>query len=561
MALTKAHNRMIDGSSINVVDYGADPTGVADSTSAIQTAIYAGLSQRKAVKLPGGLFKVSQLILKRGTRLIGEGYMGTQPNQTKAQTTIQQIDGNEKSMIILEPTAGPSGSGAEADDIHVSDMLLYGPSSATTGEYHGIEFVDSDGDALSVAGTAVFERLYFRDWKGSGIKTGTRVYALIIQDCRSIENGRYGFEINGNADAIKISNVTVEQNRLAGIYLGEQPANFMSSVDNVYAECAFSNPFGNHPDFAFACPYVIEFGATANQSNSVWHLSNINAKANQGTNVGCDAVFYLNYDGASGEKSPNLIWTNVVPETQVAVTGNQSIVYDKYASSRIGGDNAVSGKYFQDGSYETSNWSGTRFSKKISSENTTGTASPLTLNRPNAGRVLLVEQDGTNFGSLKSVDNTNPDLYILNERTDWGIRLIGTSGLMPCSSTGLNLDDQRSLGVASSKWSVVFAGTGSINTSDERKKQDIRELSEKEKAVAVSLKSLVKAFRFNNAVEQKGDDARIHVGVIAQEVIAAFEAEGLDPMRYGIVCYDEWEDGNSYGIRYEELLAFIISAL
>jgi hypothetical protein len=44
-------------------------------------------------------------------------------------------------------------------------------------------------------------------------------------------------------------------------------------------------------------------------------------------------------------------------------------------------------------------------------------------------------------------------------------------------------------------------------------------------------------------------------------------------MRYGIVCYDQWDaelddDGNeitpagdSYGVRYEELLAFIIAAL
>jgi hypothetical protein len=61
--------------------------------------------------------------------------------------------------------------------------------------------------------------------------------------------------------------------------------------------------------------------------------------------------------------------------------------------------------------------------------------------------------------------------------------------------------------------------------------------------------------------------------------MAAFRAEGLDPMRYAIVCYDEWEasdavvdddgtvislaveTGNRYGVRYEELLAFIISAL
>ena len=79
-------------------------------------------------------------------------------------------------------------------------------------------------------------------------------------------------------------------------------------------------------------------------------------------------------------------------------------------------------------------------------------------------------------------------------------------------------------------------------------------------------------------VAAKGDAARIHVGVIAQEVADAFRAEGLDPMRYAIICYDEWLDsdavtegdtvvtparkaGNRYGVRYEELLAFIVSAM
>lgn len=59
---------------------------------------------------------------------------------------------------------------------------------------------------------------------------------------------------------------------------------------------------------------------------------------------------------------------------------------------------------------------------------------------------------------------------------------------------------------------------------------------------------------------------------MAQEVMAAFQSEGLDPLRYSIICYDEWdaeldEDGNEvrpagnrYGVRYEELLAFIIAA-
>lgn len=134
-------------------------------------------------------------------------------------------------------------------------------------------------------------------------------------------------------------------------------------------------------------------------------------------------------------------------------------------------------------------------------------------------------------------------------------------------------DNTVSIGTAANRWSVVYAGTGTINTSDEREKQDIADLDAAEKRVAVALKGLVKKFRFKDAVQAKGDAARIHFGVIAQEVIASFKAEGLDANRYAIVCYDEWDAefddngnevrpaGNRYGVRYEELLAFIISAL
>lgn len=42
MALTKAHNRMIAGSYVNVLDFGADATGVLNSASAIQAAVDHG---------------------------------------------------------------------------------------------------------------------------------------------------------------------------------------------------------------------------------------------------------------------------------------------------------------------------------------------------------------------------------------------------------------------------------------------------------------------------------------------------------------------------------------
>ena len=128
-------------------------------------------------------------------------------------------------------------------------------------------------------------------------------------------------------------------------------------------------------------------------------------------------------------------------------------------------------------------------------------------------------------------------------------------------------DNLFPFGGAANRWTVLYAASGTINTSDKREKQDIALLDEAEKRVAVALKGLIKKFRFKDAVRLKGDNARIHVGVIAQEVVSAFQAEGLDAMKYAIVCYDEWDEsdeisaGNRYGVRYEQLLAFIIGAL
>jgi hypothetical protein len=135
-------------------------------------------------------------------------------------------------------------------------------------------------------------------------------------------------------------------------------------------------------------------------------------------------------------------------------------------------------------------------------------------------------------------------------------------------------DDSSNLGRSSNRWDTVYATTGTINTSDERDKQQVNPLTDKENAVATKLKGAIRTFKFNAAVDKKGVGARIHTGIMAQEVVSIFASEGLDATNYGILCYDEWEDeinpdngnlevsaGDKYGVRYEELLAFIISAL
>lgn len=148
-----------------------------------------------------------------------------------------------------------------------------------------------------------------------------------------------------------------------------------------------------------------------------------------------------------------------------------------------------------------------------------------------------------------------------------------------------SIDDDMTLGSASNRWQEVYAANGTINTSDGREKQDIESLNDAELRVAQRLKGLIKKFKFCNAVAKKGQNARIHVGAIAQDVKAAFEAEGLDGFNYGVLCYDEWQDeyqpvmavnkdgkeydtgkqklvktaGSLYGLRYEQMFAFIIA--
>lgn len=184
-------------------------------------------------------------------------------------------------------------------------------------------------------------------------------------------------------------------------------------------------------------------------------------------------------------------------------------------------------------------------------------------------------------------------------------------------------DGTQPLGLSSKRWSVVYSSTGTINTSDENLKKFLS-IEEAEKSAATEIKSVIKKYQFNDAIAIKGDSARYHFGVGAQTVGDIMRKHGLDPARYAFWCYDEWpaiaeevreiitgridengntivanvteeqsiniisgmknadkncgakfietnresvvslaatESGNRYGIRYEELIMFILSSM
>lgn len=103
-------------------------------------------------------------------------------------------------------------------------------------------------------------------------------------------------------------------------------------------------------------------------------------------------------------------------------------------------------------------------------------------------------------------------------------------------------DNVASLGTGSFRFSVVFAATGTINTSDEREKRWRGGLTAAELRAAKRIARVIGIFQWRDSLAEKGEAARLHIGVLAQQVFAILEEEGLDWRRYAWCCYDEWED-------------------
>lgn len=126
------------------------------------------------------------------------------------------------------------------------------------------------------------------------------------------------------------------------------------------------------------------------------------------------------------------------------------------------------------------------------------------------------------------------------------------------------VDNTYSCGAAAHRWSTVYAGTGTINTSDAREKTTVTPLTDAELAAAKAFAVEIGTFQFLDAIALKGASvARLHTGFTVQRAIEIMQAQGLDPMRYGFICYDQWgadgdqAAGDRYSFRFDELLLFI----
>lgn len=135
---------------------------------------------------------------------------------------------------------------------------------------------------------------------------------------------------------------------------------------------------------------------------------------------------------------------------------------------------------------------------------------------------------------------TSPNGYITFDSADY---VTSRNSICPTSSGGANLGSSGFL------WGVVYAESGTINTSDQNKKHDIVYDLKAYDSFFDQLKPT--SFLFDN-----GTSGRRHIGFVAQDIEQALTDCGINSMEFAGFVKSPLEDGNYlYGLRYAEFVS------
>jgi hypothetical protein len=498
--------------SISVKDYGAIGDGTTDDTAAIQAALNANSD----VFVPEGTYLISSTIsIPANKKLSFAGGRGIIPGTLP------------KAYLIKKSTMTTNGIELNSGAILENGGLICQ--------------VGNTGDGVAVIGNRFIIDSFYVQYAGNdGIRVGTAAGGNFnvgtISNCISVYNGRYGLYIHdgkaaaADANVITVSNLVADYNTSHGIILGNS---FWVTLINALTQA--NGGWGLYID------PTVYYGSVA---SSRYH-SIVGGDFNEGNTLGSASI------GGYG----CIVY---MPEA------NQALSITGEFNSLYGTSSIISGGLLATDTAITAQIASASTSYPFIAENIGNAANgrgvgtqfkvPNGSNTSRIGGQIKVEQATTNKENMIFEVNVSGSL----------VSMLGIYG--NANFVGPATDNVYNLGQAGNRWATVYAGTGTINTSDGNEKQDVKDLSVKELAVAKAIKGLIKSFKFKDAIKEKGSDARIHVGVIAQDVKAAFETEGLDASNYALFCSNTWTDDSNIehtrlGIRYDELLAFVIASL
>jgi hypothetical protein len=616
---------------VNVKDFGAvgnfNPTtqSGSDDTAAFNAAIAVANASTngKAIYIPQGNYKITSNLT---TITIATSFLGESENSTNL--FFKNCDGfsyNLSPYTILKDRSSSIHNISLYTDRTTKKAISYinanrprnappcnldiqNVSALPEWRYNGSNRPADpnnqywlNGIYMVNAENSVIQNYYYNgDWRGDGTTFGI---GIVIDDCLSVEMRSVkiyscykGITVTGQTEGVFIHQTTIVQVNV-GIEFFDlvNPANNHviadTHIDPFDCGISMADDLGHDPQSVYIsnCFILEREGSRASYTHIKFNchrstITNTTLQSNAGSTASVTGILLSNRSNVVS----NVIFRNCTNIINILekTTVEASLIAGCIITNRVGrpytllsgGPNLlvnVSNIIEEDNrnllrSY-TGNFEVYDQYKKLKLRTTT----TQTLLGDNDSNVRFIDMKSS-IGATSGFDSRI--LSSGGSNTNGTANLIFEAGEHIFSEMVRPLDDNLySLGAGAKRWSVVYAGTGAINTSDQNEKQQIRNISDTEKAVAIKLKSLFKAYKWNDAVEKKGENARIHFGVIAQEVKEAFESEGLDASAYGMFCYNEWDSteeikdengevlvpgnnsGSRYGVRYDELFAFILA--
>lgn len=213
------HNELLDtfGLTIPLSGAGIDPTGVADSTLAIQNLIDANPGRH--LRLPAGVFKITSLTLSKGQHLSGVGQQDWRDRMTVFGNPAWLNNTNFNGTVIRSTlTAGTAITlvDTEVNSGGMSDFTLIGPGSGTS---VGVQIGSGSWTVVNALIRSVKIGNFFIGMRTYLMNEGS-AYDLMIRGCdtglemvaQTIQNAFYMLDVQICGDGLKISDASSVSN-------------------------------------------------------------------------------------------------------------------------------------------------------------------------------------------------------------------------------------------------------------------------------------------------------------------------------------------------------------
>lgn len=293
MALTKTTYSMIQGAAHNVLDYGADPTGVASSTLAFNSAVSSG----GTVYVPSGTYKLdgkvtlsvnnTTLHLAANVTLLLSGVPATQSpfgNQIHVVANDCAVIGSGPSSL-LQITGGSQAnavgilhhSGFLVRDLTIDGDKANGSAASDDTFMSGVSIVVTTAGGATSDANATVDNCEIRNFLQYGVNIyGDQANGVKVVNCNIHDNGKAG-------DALSVG---------AGIVATRAVSDF----------CAANNVLKNNKQHGIFC-------SSAGQTGAYYNISNNSAHQNGGSGIAF--IEQLNYASVAG-----------VGLSEICITGN-----------------------------------------------------------------------------------------------------------------------------------------------------------------------------------------------------------------------------------------------